>query len=411
MKKLLTFFIVASILIFPFVKRGNSTETIELANSQAVNIGYCDINGIEDKLYKNHIVTQNISVFHNGVQLRPSIDYAITYLNNDKPGIATVTVIGLGNFLGEIDKTFNIYESKCKNISLQNPSPDTVSISFDAVPLIKGYEVEYALNKKFRQKEKATSQTNSFTLTKLKKDTRYYFRIRAIESEEQKAFGDWSKTRSIKTAKDPKDRKVCYLTFDDGPSKNTIKILKILKEKKITATFFVTAQSGENKDILKKIHKQGSTIGIHSYSHDYSKIYKNTKSYFKDFNKIRKVIKSATGENTKIFRFPGGSNNTISKKYNKGIMKTLIKETKKRGYVYFDWNCDSMDASGSKVSAKTIIKSVKTWSQDRKTLVILMHDSLSKKETVKALPYIIRYLKKQGYEFESITPESKPVQF
>lgn len=197
--------------------------------------------------------------------------------------------------------------------------------------------------------------------------------------------------------------KVCYLTFDDGPSENTLKVLNVLKTGNAKATFFVM---GTKKiEYLKNIKNDGHAIGLHTNTHEW-KLYKTEKTYFADLNAIRKKVKKQTGEEVNIIRFPGGSSNLVSKKYNKGIMTRLVKDVPKKGFYFFDWNVDSGDAAGNNVSVKTILNNIKTQSKGKNEICILMHDTKSKNTTVEALPYIISYLRSEGYRFEALTEES-----
>jgi len=194
------------------------------------------------------------------------------------------------------------------------------------------------------------------------------------------------------------DKKVIYLTFDDGPSNMTPKILKVLKKYNVKATFFVIGTRPKYHKYITEAYKQGHCIGAHSYSHKYS-IYKSQKTYYKDLGKIEKIIKAKTGRTTRVIRFPGGSSNTISRKYKKHIMTKLTKSVQNKGYRYYDWNVDSTDASGNNVKVKQIIKRSKS---KRKTICLLMHDASTKKTTVKALPKVIKYYKKKGYTFKTL---------
>ncbi len=206
-------------------------------------------------------------------------------------------------------------------------------------------------------------------------------------------------------SKYPKATKTCYLTFDDGPSDNTLKILKILKEFDAKATFFVIGTNSK-LEYLKKIEKSGHAIGLHSNTHDYSKIYKSTDAFFKDIDKLSKKIDKQIGIKTKLLRFPGGSNNTVSKNYKKGVMTDLTTEVQIKGYAYFDWNVDSGDASGVRVAASRITRNVLNQAKNKNSICVLMHDTAAKTTTVKALPDILHGLKKQGYKFEVLTEET-----
>jgi len=199
--------------------------------------------------------------------------------------------------------------------------------------------------------------------------------------------------------------KKAYLTFDDGPSANTTKILDILDQYNVKATFFVIYRSGY-ESVYRDIVNRGHTIALHSYTHDYSKIYSSTTAYFNDLNKLSDYVENLTGVRSKIMRFPGGGSNTVSRSYCRGIMTTLTKEVQNRGYRYYDWNVDSGDASGNSVSSSRIISNIKNNCGSQKTAIILMHDAPSKSTTVTALPSIIEYLKSKNYQILPITEDT-----
>ncbi len=202
-------------------------------------------------------------------------------------------------------------------------------------------------------------------------------------------------------------QKVVYLTFDDGPSENTDKILKILKQYNAKATFFVTGNNQAYNSSIKKAFNQGHTIGLHTYSHDYAKIYTSTDAYFADLQQVSDMVKSITGQESKVIRFPGGASNTISAQYSQGIMTKLVDMVHKKGYEYYDWNCSSADASGNTVATDTIIQSSIRCNYDN--IMILFHDSSPKTTTVEALPSIIKHYKKEGYVFRAITSDTPEV--
>lgn len=208
------------------------------------------------------------------------------------------------------------------------------------------------------------------------------------------------------------NRKVAYLTFDDGPSKNTTKILDVLKKYNIKATFFVNGREDEfSFKVYERIIKEGHTLGNHSYSHDYSYIYSNMNNFIDDFDKLQKLIKSNYNYEMKIARFPGGSNNTISENHHYNIMPDLSKLLIVRGYTYFDWNIDSNDSTSIAPSRDYIINSVLENSKETNSAIILMHDNIMKTTTVEALPYIIDGLISQGYEFSFLDPSQYTIQF
>ncbi|MBL4936733.1 polysaccharide deacetylase family protein [Clostridium sp. YIM B02515] len=205
--------------------------------------------------------------------------------------------------------------------------------------------------------------------------------------------------------------KTAYLTFDDGPSDNTIKILDILKENNIKATFFVNGHP-ESKKIYQRIINEKHTIGNHTYSHDYAALYKTIEDFDKDKQKLDDLIAQITGKKPSILRFPGGSNNHVSFSYGgSDFMDKLTKHIKQSGIKYFDWNVDSTDASVATQDKDKIIAEVLKGSKNKKQAIILMHDSSPKTTTVLALPSIISGLKTQGYKFSTLSDEVTAVQF
>lgn len=206
------------------------------------------------------------------------------------------------------------------------------------------------------------------------------------------------------------NEKVAYLTFDDGPSNNTIKILDELKKHNILATFFINGNY--NKEIVQRIINEGHAIGNHTNSHNYKNIYSSEEAFLNDFKTLENKLNVDFGITTKIMRFPGGSNNTVSHNYGgKEIMNQLTKTMTDNGYQYFDWNVTSGDADSTPASKEQIINNVINRSQNKKNAIILMHDSGAKVNTAEALPEIINGLKNQGFSFNKLTLESPTIHF
>lgn len=207
------------------------------------------------------------------------------------------------------------------------------------------------------------------------------------------------------TEKDvPAGAKVIYLTFDDGPSANTGKILDILKKYNVKATFFVI-KNETYSSYYKRIVDEGHSIALHSWSHEYSDIYRSTDAYFNDLNKISDYVYEKAGVRTRLLRFPGGSSNTVSRSYCRGIMSRLAVLTAEKGYVYFDWNSANNDATGQNLSVSQLRAAANSYG-GRSPLVMLMHDAAAKYRTVEALPGIIEYYKSLGYYFLPLNEKS-----
>ena len=200
---------------------------------------------------------------------------------------------------------------------------------------------------------------------------------------------------------------VIYLTFDDGPSPRTDEILDILQEKDVKATFFVIGSNDPDSEaLLRRIVEEGHTLAMHSYSHNYAKIYSSVENYLADMYQIFVQIRDTTGVTPTLFRFPGGSING----YNNGIYQDLIAEMMRRGFVPFDWNISSEDAStNGLVPAETLADNVVTGAARVQRGIVLMHDSAPKTTTVQALGPMIDRLRELGFALEALTPEIMPV--
>ena len=204
-----------------------------------------------------------------------------------------------------------------------------------------------------------------------------------------------------------KDKKCVYLTFDAGYEAGyTENILKTLKENNVEATFFITGYNNNYNDLITREHNEGHTVGLHSYSHNYSSIYRSVDAFMQDLLNIENKIYQYTGQYSKITRFPGGSSNTVSRKYKIGIMSELTKKLEELGYRYFDWTITSGDAGGTTSSSK-IIENVTKSITENGANVVLMHDI--KSYTVNAIENIIQYGLANGYKFAPLTMESPVV--
>ena len=196
---------------------------------------------------------------------------------------------------------------------------------------------------------------------------------------------------------------VIYLTFDDGPWTNTGALLDVLKKYNVKATFFVT-KNGEDA-IIKREYDEGHTVALHTWSHDYSYVYASIDNYFADLARIQERVKRITGQTTTLIRFPGGSSNTVSRKYDGGtrIMTKLVQEVTNRGYTYFDWNITSGDA-GSTTDPYVVYTNVIDNLSAGGEFVVLQHDS--KNYSISAVESIIQFGLKNGFKFERLTANS-----
>lgn len=198
-----------------------------------------------------------------------------------------------------------------------------------------------------------------------------------------------------------------YLTFDDGPSSNTDKILDILDDYGVKATFFVVGHTDdESKALYKRIVDEGHTIGMHSYSHNYSELYSSLDSFAGDLDRIQNLIYDVTGVDSLYYRFPGGSSNLVSNTN----MSVFIRYLNEQNIVYYDWNVSSGDATSQAYSADELVENVMSDVVKYKTSVVLMHDADTKDNTVLALPAMIEALQAQGAVLLPISEDTTLIQ-
>lgn len=198
-----------------------------------------------------------------------------------------------------------------------------------------------------------------------------------------------------------------YLTFDDGPSENTAKILDILKEKGVKATFFVIGQEDErSKELYQRIVAEGHTLGMHSFSHKYSVIYESLEAFSEDVAHLQSYLAEVTGITPEIMRFPGGSRNQVSNT----DMTEFIRFLNEKGIVYYDWNVASGDATSQAYTPDELVENVMNDVGRFETSIVLMHDASNKSSTVEALGPMIEKLQEMGAELLPIDEDTTPIQ-
>ena len=197
------------------------------------------------------------------------------------------------------------------------------------------------------------------------------------------------------------DKKVAYLTFDDGPSNNTHQILDILKQNNIKATFFVLGSQVEIfPETTNRIYNEGHYIANHGYSHKYSEIYQSPEQVLNEFNQCNQIVAKTINVpeyNSHLFRFPGGS---VGGKYAE-LKKQAITLLEQNDILHIDWNSLTGDSETGSPTPEYIMRRIQETSYGKNSLVILMHDAQAKKITAETLPKVIEYLQQQGYSFES----------
>ncbi len=198
---------------------------------------------------------------------------------------------------------------------------------------------------------------------------------------------------------------VC-LTFDDGPSRTTPAVLAALDAAGVHGTFFVVATGYNEKylPLLTQAAAAGHQIALHSASHEYSDIYDSSEAYWADIALLKeRIAPYVDAESIRYLRFPGGSTNTVSRRYGgRELMKQLKSEVEQKGWQWVDWNVCAEDAVGGHPSADTIYRNVVRETGQQTNCIVLMHDSASTRTTAEALPDIIQWYADNGYTFLTV---------
>lgn len=200
-------------------------------------------------------------------------------------------------------------------------------------------------------------------------------------------------------------KKVIYLTFDDGPCDSvTNRILDILKENNVKATFFLIGNQIDGlEDVVRRIHSEEHSIGLHTYTHKFKRIYSNRNTFINEMIQSSEKINEVVGISPKIIRFPGGSR--------KHLTETYLNKLHSYNYKIYDWNMETVDGLNSKASPDKLYREATKDSEDLSTIILLLHCDYMHKNTCKALPKIIKYYKDKGYEFKPITEETPELYF
>lgn len=296
----------------------------------------------------------------------------------------------------------NTIERKINQESVTNTEDLQNSIYFEENLYLKAEEFAASLEE---------SKENEYNI----KESAINNKVEQSGEEQKKNLDKQDKIsdKVITKVKDPKNvdkdisGKEIYLTFDDGPSKYTDEIIDILGKYKVKATFFVIGKTDdESKRLYKRIVDEGHTLAMHSFSHDYEKIYSSLEEFKKDFTKIRTLLYDTTGYLPDIYRFPGGSGNTVSKEN----MSVFIDFLEKESVMYYDWNVINGDATGEKLSVEESYENVLSGVKLHKRSIVLMHDTDKKESTIKSLDSILKTLTENNAKLLALNKNVIPIQ-
>ena len=371
-------------LMLTSIHRGDELQEEGRANDKANNT-------INNKVYNNRLTIDNINNRRRRINRLKTAIIIIMIIMTALPTILCIflglrvyelqkDVKNLQGLHGQLEQSTNLARSKehyayaAENDSLDNEEQEDINHDVDDIDVENGYNGDTI------EPPLATSPDY----------------IVSSDDKDQAAINDGIY----------KDKKV-YLTFDDGPSVNTNEILDIMAEYNVKATFFVV---GDNSEFAKKLYKrivdEGHAIGLHSYSHDYRKIYNSLEDFDKDFTKLWDLLYDTIGFRPMIFRFPGGSANQV----HKHGMKDFIKYLNDKSVVYFDWNVLNEDATGVDYSVEELIDNVISGVKRKNRSIVLMHDASNKKTTVDSLPELIETLLEGGATLLPLDEDVIPIQ-
>ena len=218
----------------------------------------------------------------------------------------------------------------------------------------------------------------------------------------QLTANEQDRLRPSDSANDVKpDKRVVYLTFDDGPSSHTHQILDTLDRYGIKATWFVMGNTG-HLDYVKDIWERGNQVALHTYEHDYNYVYGSPENFVADISRIGNAVHEYLGFTPTLIRFPGGSVNS----FNSGNTEAFKQAATNQGWHYFDWNVSIGDSTVPASDVDTLVNNIISESADCNSCCVLMHDSDPKGTTADALPRIIEYYQSQGFSFDVLVSDS-----
>lgn len=242
------------------------------------------------------------------------------------------------------------------------------------------------------KKDAAPEQTNESAETTA--ETPETESVTETETTTEAAKQEWDGVTAQEMIDNGTAKKIIFLTFDDGPGPYTEELLDILAKYDVKATFFVTNNFSEYQNMITREARDGHSVAVHAYTHDYETVYTSEDAYWDDFNRMNDIVEERTGHRSDFFRFPGGASNEVSWQYNEGIMTRLIQQAIDKGLDYVDWDVSSGDGGATSDTAE-LIENVTTRIEEYDIAVVLMHDTHD--YSVNAVEDIILYCKENGY--------------
>lgn len=200
--------------------------------------------------------------------------------------------------------------------------------------------------------------------------------------------------------------RVVFLTFDDGPSQNTGRLLDTLYEENVPATFFLLGESmlerttSYNRVIIERILREGHYVGLHSMTHLFSELYTGYGAagrFVAEMQQLQDLIYETAGHKTNLCRAPFGmmSGFTALSGHREAIAEAGIK--------CIDWNVDPDDwdvNNSSQDILDSVIRQVEKM-EFPSEVVIVLHE---RNVTIDALPAMIAFFREHDYVFKAYQP-------
>ena len=222
-----------------------------------------------------------------------------------------------------------------------------------------------------------------------------------IERESEKR--EVARTKEVaKQNKIDQQENAIYLTFDDGPSNVSDQLMDILNIYQMKATFFMVGPKiKEYPEVVKRMHKEGFGLALHGITHDVGKIYGSQSAPAEEMIENQEILENITGIRSDIIRLPYGSIPYLTE----GMRYVLDQNA----FNVWDWNVDSRDWElKDERYVQHTIQEIQKKVQAGETPVVLLHD---KQETIKYLPELLSYIKRQGYKTKVLTNDMPPLTF
>lgn len=354
--------------------------------------------------YAKDYKQKDIEFFYQRIipKVKEKIDYKTEGTIDNKPGTYKIKYIAsYGNLEKEVIETVTIEKEFIDKVA--------PTLTLDGEEIYTVYVDDEYIDPGFKAIDDIDGDITDLVVTNSNVDTSKRGKYEIIYTTKDSSNNETSISRTVLVREKQHNAdsgKIVYLTFDDGPSAYTEGLLDLLDKYDIKATFFVTCIDPNYVSMIEEEYLRGHSIAVHTYSHDYGEIYASEEAFYNDQNKMLDIIYEYTGTRPNVFRFPGGSSNSVSKSSSPGLMTRLVESSKEKGLKYFDWNVSSGD--GNRANSPSFIYDYATSNLAYyDNAMLLQHDA--NPNSMKAMESIINWCINNGYSFNAIDDTTKEV--